>query len=102
SVPFTLLYHNNTDGTFTKVNAGLTGVRGGSASWGDYDQDGKLDLLLAGNSSGSSNTPIAKIYHGNGAGGFTDINAGLAGAFYGSAMWVDYNNDGTLGAFVEG
>ena len=48
-------------------------------AWGDYDQDGKPDLLLIGSTSGSSNTPIAKIYRNNGGGSFTDIGAGLPG-----------------------
>ena len=43
------LYHNNGDGTFTDV-AARTGVEdlgaGMSAAWGDYDNDGKLDLYV--------------------------------------------------------
>jgi hypothetical protein len=32
----------------TTVAPGLPGVYAGSAAWGDYDNDGRLDLLLTG------------------------------------------------------
>jgi hypothetical protein len=45
------LFHNNGNGTFTKVTekAGLGGVREFStgAAWVDYDKDGRLDLIVA-------------------------------------------------------
>ena len=34
--------------TFTDIAAGLTGVSGSSVAWGDYDNDGDLDILLTG------------------------------------------------------
>jgi enediyne biosynthesis protein E4 len=45
------LFHNNGDGTFADVTklAGMWGINefSTSASWLDYDRDGKLDLLVA-------------------------------------------------------
>ena len=46
-----ILYHNNGDGTFTDVTA-QAGVENkgrwaSSAAWFDYDNDGKLDLMIA-------------------------------------------------------
>jgi uncharacterized repeat protein (TIGR01451 family) len=102
SVPFTKLYHNNRNGTFSEVNAGLTGVRAGSAAWGDYDKNGTLDLVLIGNSNGSGNTLIARIYRNNGSGTFSDIGAGLPGLQSGSASWADYDNDGKLDLLIAG
>ena len=43
------IYHNNGDNTFTEqTSIALTGVSSGSVAWGDYDNDGDLDILLAG------------------------------------------------------
>ncbi|MBI4802147.1 MAG: hypothetical protein HY796_06450 [Elusimicrobia bacterium] len=44
---------------FTDINAGLTGVYLASLSWGDYDNDGDLDLALAGYTGSAW---ISKIY----------------------------------------
>ncbi len=62
-------------------------------AWGDYDNDGDLDILLAG--STGSDSAISRIYRNDG-GTFTDIEAGLPGVFSGSVAWGDYDNDGDL------
>lgn len=61
------------------LNAGLTGVYYSSTDWGDYNNDGNLDILLAGNTQVPGEIRISKIYKNNGNGTFTDINAGLSG-----------------------
>ena len=40
--------------------AGLTGVADSSVAWGDYDNDGDLDILLTGADGGGG--PVAKLY----------------------------------------
>jgi len=46
-----ILYHNNADGTFTDVTARAAVSNSGrwasSAAWLDYDNDGRLDLVIA-------------------------------------------------------
>ncbi len=109
------LYENNGAGNaFTEipfsVAGGLTGVYNGSVAWGDYNNDGKPDILLSGKSyvAPSSYPPVLEVYTNNGNGTFTkDASAGLTsisfpGVADGSAAWGDYNNDGYLDILATG
>jgi hypothetical protein len=86
------LYKNNGDGTFSQVNIKLPGVGYSSVAWGDYNNDGNLDILLSGL---SENAIISQIWENNGDGTFTEqTNVTLPGIISGSALWADINNDG--------
>jgi enediyne biosynthesis protein E4 len=94
------LYHNNGDGTFTKVTNGVLAEHVGQAVgavWGDYDNDGFVDLFVT--DAGANNS----LYHNNGDGTFSPITTGSlvsdGGTSYGCA-WADYDNDGFLDLFV--
>lgn len=89
------IYRNNGTGTFSEVNAGLIGVFNSSATWGDYNNDGKLDILLAGNTGWQN---VARVYANNGNSIFSDVNANIAGI--GSTSWGDYDNDGFLDILI--
>src|SRR5881296_1711677 len=72
--PFNYLYHNNGDGSFTRVGTGVIAMDGTSsegAAWGDYDNDGNLDLFVARGFGGND-----LLYHNNGDGSFTRIVSG--------------------------
>jgi hypothetical protein len=96
------LYHNNRDGTFTRIltNAIATdswpvGAQGGA--WGDYDNDGLLDLFVT-DSAGVRN----HLYHNNGNGAFTNVTSGpMLRAPAIGCSWGDYDNDGYLDLFVS-
>jgi hypothetical protein len=125
-----ILYHNNGDGTFTDVSAKAgvenSGRWGSSAAWFDYDNDGRLDLVIANyvdwapdnnfwcgdhgpglrsychpdNYHGQAPT----LYHNNGDGTFTDVSlrSGV-GAKPGNGLGVvtfDYDDDGWQDIFI--
>ncbi len=102
-----LLFHNNGDGTFTDVSkaAGVDdphGYYGLGAVWSDFNEDGRLDLFVANDS-----TPNF-LYRNDGKGHFTEMGflAGTAVSQDGSeqaGMGValgDYLHTGRLSLFV--
>ena len=97
---FSEIYRNNGDGTFTPIDAGLIGFSDASAAFGDYNNDGKLDVLLSGISGDAG--VCSKVYRNNGNGTFTSVGGSMPGAAYGSAAWGDYDNDGDLDFLVTG
>jgi predicted nucleotidyltransferase len=96
--PISRIYRNDL-GAFNDISAALPGVSRGSVAWGDYDNDGDLDILLTGYISNLNY--ISKIYR-NDSGVFTDINANLEGVYYGFGAWGDYDNDGDLDILLSG
>ncbi|MDX2249563.1 MAG: CRTAC1 family protein [Bacteroidia bacterium] len=95
-----LLYKNNGDKSFTKITTGDIVTDLGSSvggTWGDYDNDGDLDIFVA--NVGSKN----KLYTNNGNATFTKETKGEEVSYTGhcySASWVDADNDGYLDLFV--
>jgi hypothetical protein len=62
------LFHNNGDGTFTRILSGSLANDNGSSTagvWGDYDRDGFLDLFVANGGNGGGET-TDYLYHNNG------------------------------------
>ena len=104
-----LLYRNNGDGTFTET-ADLTGTgydgngfpgSGMGSAFGDYDNNGYLDLVV----SNASSLPVV-LYQNESAAFFTDVSftAGIGAVTLPYFKWAveffDYDNDGLLDLFV--
>jgi ASPIC and UnbV/FG-GAP-like repeat len=93
------LFHNNGDGTFTQITSGppvdTAFIANNTAIWGDYDNDGNLDLFVGG-------VNLSTLYHNNGAPGytFTQVNSGFPSNVKYGAAWADYDNDGFLDLFL--
>ena len=115
-----MLFANDGTGHFTDVSraAGIgdDNARGMSASWGDYDGDGHLDVYVANymkctgdwKTAGEIVSQVSyypdTLYHNNGDGTFSDVtnllehdpatrdDGSTIGAGF-TAAWIDYNGD---------
>lgn len=125
------LYSNNGDGTFTDM-AGELGVEdlgaGMSAAWGDYDNDGDLDLYTSNmwSSAGLRITNSGQfdevapadqardgfrrqaqgnsLFRNDGSRGFTDVSEEArvrTGRWAWASDFVDLDSDGLLDLFVQ-
>ena len=105
------LYHNNGDGTFSDVTAAAgvsTLANSWAAIWGDYDNDGYLDLFVTNSGDGITGAGNKNmLYHNNGDGTFTDVadQEGVSlednTSFHKGASWADYDNDGFLDLIIK-
>lgn len=95
----TILYRNNGDSTFSQQNVPFEAVIDPTLEWGDYDNDGRMDLLLSGQAASG---PVTKVYHNDGAGVFTELPITLPGITNGQVAWGDYNDDGFLDIALTG
>ena len=101
------LYKNNGDGSFTKVTSGVIGDSayntGWGCAWGDYDNDGYTDLIIAAaNNFGVVNHPT-RLYHNSGDGSFTRVDMpGLTDTLapFTVPTWNDYDQDGDMDLFI--
>lgn len=109
------LLRNNGDCTFTDVTraAGMEAPAypTSSAAWGDFDNDGDLDVYVGNESIGALGVPVAsqdtypaQLFRNNGDGTFTDIaqEAGVANERFAKGVAAgDYDNDGDLDLYVS-
>ena len=97
-----LLYQNANAPAFDQIGSGAIATDNGyseTASWGDYDQDGYVDLYVT-NSAGSKKN---FLYRNLGDGSFEKILTGapVTDAYLSRCVnWVDYDGDGDQDLFV--
>lgn len=94
------LYRNDSNGVFTPITTGdlvndqLSSM---SSTWGDYDNDGDLDVFIS-NWGNQNNT----LYRNEGNDIFVKVNDTLSndGGYSFCANWADIDNDSDLDLFV--
>ena len=80
------------------IEAGLAGYRGDNLAWGDYNNDGYLDLLVRGPSSNY-------LFRNSGPPDwtFTEVSSETGvNITRGYSKWADYNGDGYLDFYTAG
>ena len=74
------------------------------AAWGDYNNDGYLDLYYSDrNTLLSDNTVFSNLYRNTQQGAFSRIlRPEIASTAFSCPVWLDVNNDGNLDLFLSG
>ncbi len=77
-----------------EVGIGDVGVLGQTAAWGDFNGDGRQDLIVTNTDFSSPNLFLFR----NDGSGFTDVTeqSGISDLPVRSAAWADFDNDGLL------
>jgi len=89
----------NTAGSFASSGVALLGLEMAKAAWGDFDNDGDLDLAMTGLTNGGAVT--TRVYRNNGA-TFAVVTGPFVNVYAGRVAWVDYDGDGDLDLFITG
>jgi hypothetical protein len=99
-----VLYKNNGGGAFTFLgNSPIVTDRGFSetCSWGDYDNDGLVDLFVTNSKFSNSRN---RLYKNLGSGNFSRVDSGAifldVGLLSRAVNWVDIDGDRDLDIFV--
>lgn len=99
------LLRNEGDGTFVDVtrSSGIYSEHPTqTAAWGDYNNDGHLDLFI-GNESDSDDHPC-ELYRNNGDATFTNVAAEVgvdAVGYFKGVSWGDIDNDGDIDIYLS-
>lgn len=103
NTPVTRLY-NNSAGIFTPVITNFFQIRKSTVRWGDYDNDGDLDLIAVGDTTHTTfgDHFMTSIYRNDGANVFVPIVHTIKGYKDANARWADQDKDGDLDFILTG
>ncbi len=105
----TKIFRNDGNDTFVDINAPLQGIDNGEVAWGNYTNDGYMDLVVSGDSANAGNNNVGaftKVYRGKLSGGQRTWEAVSIGVIpkvnNSSVAWGENNVDGWLDLMVAG
>jgi hypothetical protein len=99
---FAVLVDSSSAQPFTRLNAPF-GKISGNAAWADFDNDGDLDLVLGRYGNPGEAPAVTRIFRNDGAGTFTELDAGLVNVAGGAQFAVgDYDRDGRVDLAIQG
>ena len=98
------LYSGQGGGVYTlNAAAGLpAGLKGTGCAWGDYDNDGFVDLVVAALFGQGGITTPSRLFHNDGDGTMTEVTTGPIASTtdtHHHATWSDFDRDGDLDLF---
>lgn len=98
----TELHTNDGTGNFT-LKQTLTGIASSGIDWGDYNNDGDLDLIISGYDYTNS-VRVTNVYQndGNGTLVYDAANAFSYPVSHSKVKWGDYDHDGDLDVILTG
>ena len=76
-----------------------------NAAWGDFDNDGFLEVTYSGNNEHqriTSRKKFSALYDYQEDGTFKKLDSPFDVVYYACPTWFDYNNDGLMDLFVPG
>ncbi len=97
--PLSKVYRND-DGKFVDIGARIANLCGGAVTWVDYDNDGRLDLLMNG-SPDLGQSFASRLYRIINGQFFVDPMP-FPGVWGSSVAWADYDNDGFMDVVISG
>ncbi len=86
------LYRNDGNWNFTLMPFVFGNYIKGSVAWGDFDNDGWLDLILTGKESPTLTDPT-RLFRNNQGQGFTEVPTSISDYTYARLVWADVDND---------
>ena len=102
-VPRTKIYRNDGLGNFTEDRVSIPDLLFSAMDWGDYDNDGDLDLALSGARYHRTKyfESVVQVWR-NQSGQLSNSGIEIPAVLHGDVAWGDYDSDGYLDLLVVG